>query len=224
MRKFKNRRLRANMVHLNFCAFFSKSGLKIRNSKFRFKDLMRTVPRNIPMKFHRSNMKTEEGVCKSLKSSQKPKKTNKFFQPKPGLKSKNSRFHFLDLMRTVPRNIPMKFHRSNVKTEGGVRKSLKIRSNFTSFWTKIGPKKQKSKIPLQKSNRDSVRKHSYEVYCSNMKTERGVCKSFKPGQTLQVFLQVFRPKSGLKSKKFKIPLQRSLPDIAKEHSYEETSL
>ena len=28
-------------------------------------------------------------------------------------------------MRTVPRNNPMKFHRSNMKTEGGVRKGLK---------------------------------------------------------------------------------------------------
>ena len=39
-------------------------------------------------------------------------------------KSKNSKFRFKDLMRTVPRNIPMKFYRSNMKTEGGVRKSL----------------------------------------------------------------------------------------------------
>ena len=39
-------------------------------------------------------------------------------------KSENSKFRFLDFMRTVPRNIPMKFHRSNMKTEGGVRKSL----------------------------------------------------------------------------------------------------
>ena len=46
--------------------FQPKSGLKSINLKFRFLEFMRTVPRNIPMKFHRSNLKTEEGVCKSL--------------------------------------------------------------------------------------------------------------------------------------------------------------
>ena len=86
--------------------FGPKSGLKSKNSKFRFKDLMRTVPRNIPMKFHRSNMKTEGGVRKSLKSGQ----ILQVFGPKSGLKSKNSEFRFKDLMRTVSRNIPMKFH------------------------------------------------------------------------------------------------------------------
>ena len=68
------------------------------------------------MKFHRSNMKTKGEVCKSLKSGQ----ILQIFGPKSDLKSKNSKFRFKDLMRTVPRNIPIKFHRSNMKTEGGV--------------------------------------------------------------------------------------------------------
>jgi hypothetical protein len=111
-------------IRSNFTSFLQvfgpKSGLKSKNSKFRFKDLMRLLPRNIPMKFHCSNMKTEGGVCKTLKSGQ----NLQVFGRKSGLKSKNSKFRFKDLMRTVPRNIPMKLHRSNMKTEGGVRKSL----------------------------------------------------------------------------------------------------
>ena len=71
------------------------------------------------MKFHRSNIKTEGGVCKSLKSGPERKKIQVFGQ-KSGLKSKNSKFRFKDLMRTVPRNIPMKFHCSNMKTEEGI--------------------------------------------------------------------------------------------------------
>ena len=60
----------------------------------------------------------------------------------------------------------MKFHRSNMKTEGGVRKSLKsgqILQVFYKFLAKIGPKKQKFKIPLQRSHADSAKEHSYEV-------------------------------------------------------------
>ena len=106
--------------------FGPKSGLKSKNSEFRVNDLMRTVSRNIPMKFHHSNMKSEGGVRKSLKSGQ----ILIVFRPKSGLKSKNSKFRFKDLMRTVPRNIPMKFHRSNMKTEGGVRESLKSGPKF----------------------------------------------------------------------------------------------
>jgi hypothetical protein len=39
---------------------------------------MRAVPRSVPMKFHRSNMKTERLVRKSLKSGEKPKKLQVF--------------------------------------------------------------------------------------------------------------------------------------------------
>ncbi len=44
-------------------------------------------------------------------------------------------------MRIVPSNIPMKFHLSNLKTEGGVRESLKTAKNvkFYKFLAKIGP-------------------------------------------------------------------------------------
>ena len=117
--------------------FGPKSDLKRKNSKFCFKGLMWTVPRNIPMKFHCSNMKTEGGVCESLIYHQ----ILKVFGSKSGLKSKNSKFCFKDLMRTVPRNIPMMFHRSNLKTEGGVSGSFRTAKNvkFTSFLVKIGP-------------------------------------------------------------------------------------
>ena len=60
----------------------------------------------------------------------------------------------------------MKFHRTNMKTEGGVCKSLKSgpeRKKNTSFWAKIGPKKQKFEIPFQRSHADSAKEHSYEV-------------------------------------------------------------
>ena len=77
---------------------------------------------------------------------------------------------FWKVRRTVPRNIPMKFHRSNIKTEGGVCESLKIVASeptwsisiFVLFF-KIGPKKQKFKIPLQRPHADSAKEHSYEV-------------------------------------------------------------
>ena len=51
------------------------------------------------MKFHRSNMKTEGGVRKSLKFGL----ILQVFGPKSGLKSKNSEFRVNDLMRTVSR-------------------------------------------------------------------------------------------------------------------------
>ena len=61
-------------------------------------------------------------------------------------------------MWTVPRNIPMKFHHSNIKTEGGVCKSLKSGpERKKSFWDKIGPKKQKFEILFQRSNADSAK-------------------------------------------------------------------
>ena len=68
-------------------------------------------------------------------------------------------------MRTVPRNIPMKFHCSYIKTEGGVRESLRTAKNvkFYKFLAKIGPYKQKIKIPLQRPHADSAKEHSYEV-------------------------------------------------------------
>ena len=59
----------------------------------------------------------------------------------------------------------MKFHRSNMKTEGGVRESLRTVKNVKNykFLAKIGPKKQKFKIPLQRPHADSAKEHSYEV-------------------------------------------------------------
>ena len=114
------------------------------------------------MKFHRSYMKIEGGVRKSLKSGQ----ILIVFRPKSGLKSKNSKFRFKDLMRTLPRNISMKFQRSNMKTGRQIRESLQSgpkRKKITSFSAKIGPKKQKFKIPLQILYADSPKEHSYEV-------------------------------------------------------------
>ena len=60
----------------------------------------------------------------------------------------------------------MKFHRSNMKTERLVRKSLKSGEKpkqLQIFLAKIGPKKQKSKIPLPRPHADSAKEHSYEV-------------------------------------------------------------
>ena len=59
----------------------------------------------------------------------------------------------------------MKFHRSNMKTERLVRKSLrsvKTLKNY-KFLAKIGPKKQKLKIPLPKPHAGSAKECSYEV-------------------------------------------------------------
>ena len=69
-------------------------------------------------------------------------------------------------MRAVPRSVPMKFHRSNMKTERLVRKSLKSGEKpkkLQVFLAKIGPKKQKFKIPLPRPHADSPKEHSYEV-------------------------------------------------------------
>ena len=69
-------------------------------------------------------------------------------------------------MRTVPRKIPIKFHRSNMKTERLVCKSLnpvKNLKNYKFFLAKIGPKKQKFKIPLPRPHADSHKEHLYEV-------------------------------------------------------------
>ena len=59
----------------------------------------------------------------------------------------------------------MKFHRSSMKTERLVRKSLRSVKTLkiTSFLAKIGPKKQKFKIPLPKPHADSAKEHSYDV-------------------------------------------------------------
>ena len=107
-------------------SFQQKSDLKGENSKCPFKNLMRTVPRNIPILLHRSTIKTERKVCESLKSGPK----YQVFWPKSGWKRKKSKFPFKDIMRTVPRNIPMKFHRSNLKTERQVHESLKSGPKF----------------------------------------------------------------------------------------------
>ena len=121
---------------------------------------MQTVSRNIPMKFHPSNLKTERQVQESLKSGPK----FKVFWPKPGQKSKNSIFYFQNLMQTVSRNIPIKFHCSNVKTERLVCKSLKPVKTLKKykFLAKIGPK-AKFKIPLLKPHADSTKEYSYQV-------------------------------------------------------------
>ncbi len=68
-------------------------------------------------------------------------------------------------MQTVPSNIPMMFHRSNLKTEDAVRESLRTAKNvkFYKFLAKIGPYKQKIKIPLQRPHADSAKEHSDEV-------------------------------------------------------------
>ena len=68
-------------------------------------------------------------------------------------------------MGTVPRKIPMKFHRSNMKTEAAVRESLRTVKNVKKykFSAKIGLKKQKFKIPLPKPHADSAKECSYEV-------------------------------------------------------------
>ena len=59
----------------------------------------------------------------------------------------------------------MKFHGSNMKTERLVRKSwrsVKTLKNY-KFLAKIGPKKQKFKIPLPKPHADSAKEYSYQV-------------------------------------------------------------
>ncbi len=113
------------------------------------------------MKFHPSNLKTERQVQESLKSGPK----FKVFWPKPGQKSKNSIFYFQNLMQTVSRNIPIKFHCSNMKTERLVCKSLRPVKTLKKykFLAKIGPKKQKFRIPIQRSHANSAKEHSYEV-------------------------------------------------------------
>jgi hypothetical protein len=135
-------------------SFFCRDQAKSKKSKFCFKDIMRTVPRNIPMKFHRSNMKTEGGVRKSLKFGL----ILQVFGPKSGLKSKNSEFRVNDLMRTVSRNIPMKFHHSNMKSEGGVRKSLKSGQILIVFRPKSGLKSKNSKFCFKDLMRTVPRK------------------------------------------------------------------
>ena len=53
-----------------------------------------------------------------------------------------------------------------MKTEGLVRESLRTVKNVKKlqvFLAKIGPKKQKFKIPLPKPHADSAKEHSYEV-------------------------------------------------------------
>ena len=83
------------------------------------------------MKFHRSNMKTEGGVRKSLKFGL----ILQVFGPKSGLKSKNSEFRVNDLMRTVSRNIPMKFHLP-LKSGGTLRppKNKFTQSTYNFFY------------------------------------------------------------------------------------------
>ena len=75
-------------------------------------------------------------------------------------------------MRTVPRNIPINFHRSNIKTERKVCKNLK--SGPKCFLAKIRPKKQKFKIPLQRPRADSAKEHSYEVSGKHIDQEEGL--------------------------------------------------
>ncbi len=65
-------------------------------------------------------------------------------------------------MRTVPRNIPMKFHRSNLKTERQVHESLKSWPKF-KFFGQNQTEKSKVKIPLQRPYADSAKEQSYEV-------------------------------------------------------------
>ena len=65
----------------------------------------------------------------------------------------------------ISMSVPMKFHLSKMKTEGLVRKSLrsvKTLKNY-KFLAKIGPKKQKFKIPLPKPHAGSAKECSYEV-------------------------------------------------------------
>ena len=76
---------------------------------------------NIPIKFHCSNMKIQK-----LKNLQ-------VFLTKIGPEKNKSKFRFKDLMQTVPRNIPMMFHRSNLKTEEAVRESLRTAKNVKFY-------------------------------------------------------------------------------------------
>jgi hypothetical protein len=78
------------------------------------------------MKFHRSNMKTERLVRKSLRSI----KTLKNYKFLAKFGPKKQKLHFLNLMRARSRSVPMKFHRSNMKTERLVCKSLRSVKNL----------------------------------------------------------------------------------------------
>ena len=77
----------------------------------------------------------------------------------------------------------MKFHRSNMKTKRLVRKSLrsvKTLKKYKFFLAKIGPKKEKFKIPLPKPHAGSAKEFSYEVSSLyNMKSEGLVHKSLR---------------------------------------------
>ena len=59
----------------------------------------------------------------------------------------------------------MKFHRSKMKTEGLVCKSLRSVKilKITRFLAKIGPKKQKSKITHPKPHAESAKENCYQV-------------------------------------------------------------
>jgi hypothetical protein len=129
-------------------------------------------------------------------------------------------------MRTVPRNIPIKFHRSNMKTERLVRQSLrsvKTLKNYKFFLAKIGPKKRKFKIPLPKPHAGSAKECSYKVSWLQHENWATSSQKFKIGQNPKK-LQVFLAKIGHKKQKFKILLPNPHAGSAKECSYEVSSL
>jgi len=114
----------------------AKKWVTRKNSKFRFLNLLKGVPINVPMRYYHPSIKNVGGVRKNVKKSK-----SELWRAKKWVTRKNSKFRFLNLLKGVPMNVPMRYYHPTIKNVGGVRKNVKKCLKITSFST-VGWKRE----------------------------------------------------------------------------------